>query len=1068
MSLKPPTDRRDPPSGPPSRASSMTPIEVPEELNSADPPGSGGSGRSPKRGSNTTVLNKVKAKLSRSLSLTGSFKENHAPSSIVSAGSLTPVALRARAQPGQTPTQGTRARRCQSEVTSTHTAQLLAQFVAARTTHESRLSPECAPELPERPSPLTAAALTGRNARPTAPRSQRELIHSPLPKHAIWHSRPILSVDKDTGILAVNHMWACPLCAFAYNPDPLAACQNCHSSRPLATPQPRPKTGPQTKSTRAGSEQNLAEDFQFLAHDLSPPDSSQPQVWVCDFCTLENAWASSQCLACRARASKAGVTAPLSPPTQSEADEKIEKYDLWTCARCTLQNTTQSDKCIACDKVNPASEAAQAAARRAQDLQPCPACTFENKLQQNICDLCGTVLNRSRPELSHPTPLPTLANLNNNEVGLVSLNGNLAAASSREPTAPMTDQTAEDRSDSIVSMASVRQESELMDELRQLEESEAKEQLQIILDLCHATKYSFVDDSFPPAPKSLFFDPKDPSNHQVSRWLRPRQIASDNSVPWTLFRTPFPSDISQGILGNCWLLSALAVLAEREDLVRKVMASKEFCKAGAYHIRLCKDGRWKTVLVDDLLPCDKRGRLVYSQAKRNQLWVPLIEKAMAKIHGCYEALVSGRAIEGLATLTGAPCESIPLQVSSLQTPEEELDTDLIWAQLLSSRSAGFLMGASCGGGNMRVNDEDYKKVGLRPRHAYSVLDVRDLAGMKLVRMRNPWGHFSWNGDWSDRSDLWTPELKEQLMVHGEDDGVFWMAYEDVLKYFDCIDICKVRKDWTEIRVSGSLPPFSAKKFQSCYLLTVLEPTEVEFSLFQEGHRTSGRNNRSQLDLCVVIFRSSTTGPPQLGKLVNSSKRQVRGFVGTHSMLEPGCYLVVNMAFNHWHTVYSDSSDFPKYVLSLHSSKRLLMEELNSSYHLLADAVINLTLAEGQRHEGRQGMTAYYLTKGWAGLVVVIENRHENRWVHVKCDCKESYNVVSTRGVLCTVDAVPPLHRQVINVLTQLEGYGGFSIAHRLTHRLSATPGLHDWGPPSSEHHPVIDSGINGLHEPRPV
>lgn len=70
-----------------------------------------------------------------------------------------------------------------------------------------------------------------------------------------------------------------------------------------------------------------------------------------------------------------------------------------------------------------------------------------------------------------------------------------------------------------------------------------------------------------------------------------------------------------GELGNCWFMSALVVLIEREHLIRSLFITNELCPQGIYQIRLCKDGIWTTILIDDFVPCDEGGYLLFAYVR---------------------------------------------------------------------------------------------------------------------------------------------------------------------------------------------------------------------------------------------------------------------------------------------------------------------------------------------------------------------------------------------------------------------------------------------------------------------
>lgn len=207
---------------------------------------------------------------------------------------------------------------------------------------------------------------------------------------------------------------------------------------------------------------------------------------------------------------------------------------------------------------------------------------------------------------------------------------------------------------------------------------------------------------------------------------------------WLLLRpTPLSSDIIQGLLGNCWFLSALALVAERPELLRAILptSNEEFEQTKRATVRLFKSGRWYSVLVDNQLPVNSHHQLVFSQAKRKQLFVPLIEKALAKLYGGYDQLRGGLTSEGMTLLTGFPCEILWLPPGKKAPKLSFLDhVDELWIKFLSYYSADFLIGVSCGRHHeVDITKSEYKKMGLLKEHAYSVLEVMSTENIRLVK-----------------------------------------------------------------------------------------------------------------------------------------------------------------------------------------------------------------------------------------------------------------------------------------------------------------------------------------------
>lgn len=195
-----------------------------------------------------------------------------------------------------------------------------------------------------------------------------------------------------------------------------------------------------------------------------------------------------------------------------------------------------------------------------------------------------------------------------------------------------------------------------------------------------------------------------------------------------------------------------------------------------------------------------------------------------------------------------------------------------------------------------------------------------------MHLRNPWGRRDyraigeWLGPWSDGSSNWTSEWLDKLDHRFGDDGVFWMAYEDLLSTFQMVfrtrifdDTWSIAEKWTRMNAdwmgeysrgrfvaevkSGGLYVFVLSQvcspFQGSWSAGVLTKlAQIDSRYFK------GLEGQYEFNIRFLVVAEGDSTENYLCRADPFSEEVVNRSVSCEIELEPGRYEVISKIIAH--------------------------------------------------------------------------------------------------------------------------------------------------------------------------
>ena len=382
----------------------------------------------------------------------------------------------------------------------------------------------------------------------------------------------------------------------------------------------------------------------------------------------------------------------------------------------------------------------------------------------------------------------------------------------------------------------------------------------------------------------------------IIHWRRPKdflieenneEINGNNYNNIKIFsknNSPFLNDVKQELFPTNNLDCALNALTEKNNLINRLIINENVNINGIYKIKLCIKGEWITVIIDDYFPCVLFSNPIVSNTYSNDLWVLLIQKALAKSFGNYYNLINISIPQYLNILTG--CPTISFNISDLTNNKSDIDNLYnIINDYLNEKN--YLI--------IAISNKNYNNLTM-PDMGYTILDIVNQNKNIFIVLRIN----IFDKKIEKNNDIYKKKIIKKypslIEEYNDDNSILIFTIDDFLKEFKNIVVCYTKK-WEDIRIRGKFIDIGNDNnnliISKCfYNINLVRETEIIISLFQDDdefifNKNSSRKNT--LDISIAILKQDNDTNEI--SLIKTLDFKCSSIIQIEIKLPPGNYII---------------------------------------------------------------------------------------------------------------------------------------------------------------------------------